>query len=52
MVKVLNYIKQSISIDKEQMAQGYMSMGEINLEEANIAASTNFDGEDFINTIK
>lgn len=32
-------------IDKEQMAQGYIYMGKINLEESTVAASTNFDGE-------
>lgn len=32
-------------IDKEQMAQGYMYMGKINLEESTVAVSTNFDGE-------
>lgn len=44
--------KQSLKLDKKQMAQAYMDMGEINLEQCNVAASTNYDGEDFINSIK
>jgi hypothetical protein len=48
----INSTEQSIELDKEKMAQGYMDMGEINLEQSNVAASTNFDGEDFISSIK
>jgi hypothetical protein len=52
MVKVLSFNKQSINLDKKKMGQGYIDMGEINLEQSNVAASTNFDGEEFINSIK
>jgi hypothetical protein len=52
MEKVLFHSKQSIKVDKGQMAQGYIDMGEINLEQSTVAAGTNFDGEDFINSIK
>lgn len=34
------------------MAQSYMYMGKINMEQSQVAASTNYDGEDFINSIK
>jgi hypothetical protein len=54
MTNVVSFIdtKQTRIIDKEQMAQGYMLMSAINLGHAELAASTNYDGEEFINSIK
>lgn len=54
MVQVLtfNLTGHATHIDKEQMVQGYIYMGKINLEQSQVAASTNYDGEDFINSIK
>jgi hypothetical protein len=51
-VSLISNAEQSRIIDIKQMAQGYTFMGEINLGHAELAASTNYDGEEFINSIK
>lgn len=38
--------KRELKIDKEAMANGYVEMGEINLEEAEAASYTYDDGMD------